>query len=133
MARIPARKRDDGRFEAEGVTFDPPFSAEWGGVGHAATDAIFGKIFARAIAAATTPDEKRYWQMLRGLAPDSLHLKTCDGCGALYLDGRSNRHRARNAKFRCRGCFARQRYAYVQRARAWRRKARPFVRIAERR
>ena len=30
MVRIPVRKRDDGRFEAEGVSFDPPTYASGG-------------------------------------------------------------------------------------------------------
>jgi hypothetical protein len=39
MVRISARKRDDGRFEAEGVVFDPLRFA-WGAIGHAKTSAI---------------------------------------------------------------------------------------------
>jgi hypothetical protein len=124
MVRISVRRRDDGRFEAEGVAFDPP-SAEWGAIGFAATHAVFAAIFQRLIAEATTPDEQREWLLLSGLQPDNLYLKTCDDCGALYLDGRSAQHRAWNAKRRCRACFARQRYAYVQRARRWRRKTIP--------
>jgi hypothetical protein len=123
MVRIAAIKRDDGRFEAEGVVFDPPRHPEWGGIGFNPAGTIIGAIFARMIAA--SPEHAHFLGMLRDLQPDNLHLKTCDDCGAYYLDGRSNRHRAWKTKRRCAKCFARQRYAYVQRSRSWRRKLSP--------
>jgi hypothetical protein len=54
MVRIPAHQRDDGRFEAEGIAFDPPMSAS-GTLGPAVANAILGTIFARIMAQATTP------------------------------------------------------------------------------
>jgi hypothetical protein len=115
MVRIAVRQTDDGRFEAEGVVFEPYYDTM--ALGHATTSAIFGKIFARALATAT-PEEKQYFQLTRGLLPDDLFFKACD-CGAFYLDARSNKHRGER---RCGACFARQRYVYVQRSRARRRR-----------
>ena len=118
MVCIPVRKRDDGRFEAEGVSFDPPTYAS-GGI--YPVDPILRALFKRWPPPASEQEaaERRFYLDVR---PQILYLKTCDDCSAFYLDARSNKHRAWNAKRRCGECFARQRYRYVQRARAWRRK-----------
>ena len=111
MVRIPVIKRD-GRLEAERVVFDRPTSGS-GTVGYPTVDAIFSAIFGRlpTPTSAQEADERSFYRDIR---PSFLHLKACDDCGALYLDGRSAEYRA---KRRCRGCYARHRYQYVQRAR----------------
>jgi len=116
MVRIAVTKRDDGRLEAEGVIFDPP-GYDWDGrVGQPTVDAIFSAIFKRLPPPASAQEafERRFYWDVR---PRFLVLKTCDDCGALYLDARSNRYRYRHGARRCPTCFARQRYRYVQRAR----------------
>ncbi|MGO9421175.1 hypothetical protein [Roseiarcus sp.] len=105
-------KRDDGRLEAEGVIFDPPGYASQ--VGQPTVDAIFGVIFKR-LPPPASPQEAFVRRLYWDGRPRFLVLKTCDDCGALYLDARSIRYR-RGAR-RCPTCFARQRYRYVQRAR----------------
>jgi hypothetical protein len=125
MVRIPVTKREDGRLEAEGVLFDPPqYGSGW--IGSAATDTIFGVIFRRLPppANAQEAEERRFFFSVR---PDTLALKTCDDCGALYLDARSNRYRT---KRRCRTCFARQRYRTMQRVRLRRRKPKELIACA---
>ena len=77
-------------------------------------DAILDAIFRRY--RAHTSDPPQMIAFIRDTSPNDLFLKACEDGGALYLDARSNRYRATR---RCPGCFARQRYRYVQRARSW--------------
>ena len=120
MVRIAARRLDDGRFEAGGLTFDRPDSAS-GYLGRPVSDAIGRKIIAPLNAAATTRQAKAELGLALAWWP-SLHLKSCEECGAFYLDGRSAEHRAHRSKRRCGECFAKQRYVYVVRSRARRRR-----------